>query len=253
VFFQRLDRGAITSQTNCRLLRTVLVGCICAAATIVAGGVGETSSAPRSAPEATSRTNWPASLALSAEPRVVVKTKKPSVNVGSATQVESEATVVIESSADAAIAEQALSSLSVDWRALAGGWTIDFKGERAGYLGLTLVREKRVEIYMRRGRSAEGVAHDLGHELGHVVDVTFGSDESRAEYLRIRRLKPTTPWWTCAGCTDLQVGAGDFAETFAALVGPRFKFYSELKAKPSTAQLQEIQDALPTQVQRRLL
>ncbi len=127
------------------------------------------------------------------------------------------------------------------------GWTIAFRPARQGLLGMTLVTQRRVEIYVRLDRPVEGTAHDIAHELGHVTDVMFNDDDVRAQYLAFRD-RPATPWWTCEACTDLQVGAGDFAETFALWVAPRFRFYSDVAAEPTTEQLTVFAALLPEQV-----
>ncbi len=112
------------------------------------------------------------------------------------------------------------------------GWTVSFQSRRDRLLGLTLVTERRVEIYVRSDRPIEGIAHDLAHELGHVFDVSYNSTAAREKYLALRGLGLDTQWWACDSCRDLEVGAGDFAEVFAHLVGPRFAFYSKVKPRP---------------------
>jgi hypothetical protein len=243
VFFQRLDRDITTSQIQSRLLRTTFVGCVLAIAAVVGSGVvGETAVTSRPALENSSLSGGgsPGVLALAG------KTKpRPKVNVGSATQISADPDVVVEAGVDSKIVDQALRSLTVDWRSIASGWSIVFKKERSGFLGLTYVRERRVEIYVRTSRPVAGVAHDIAHELGHVADVSVGTDETRSAYLAARELRSSTPWWTCSGCTDLQVGAGDFAETFALLAAPPYKFYSELGRRPSAGQLENVVAVLP--------
>jgi hypothetical protein len=128
------------------------------------------------------------------------------------------------------------------------GWTIVFKPARAGILGLTLVQERRVEVYVRMDRPLAGTAHDIAHELGHAVDVTYYSDDEHLSYLELRNLAPSTSWWTCSGCRDMQVGAGDFAETFALWAAPRFRFYSELAPEPSLQVLDRFAASLPSTV-----
>jgi hypothetical protein len=116
------------------------------------------------------------------------------------------------------------------------GWTMAFRPARQGLLGMTFVDRRRVEIYVRMDRPLEGTAHDIAHELGHVFDVMYNDDDSRADYLAFRN-RASTPWWSCEACTDLQVGAGDFAETFALWAAPRFRFYSDVAAEPTAEQL----------------
>jgi hypothetical protein len=135
----------------------------------------------------------------------------------------------------------ALALLRIDWADLYPGWTIAFLPARTEYLGMTLVPQRRVEIYVRTDRSAAAIAHDIAHELGHVTDVMYNDDVSRARFLAFRGLGLATPWWTCSGCRDLQVPAGDFAETFALVAAPRYRFYSEVAAEPSAAALADFQ------------
>jgi hypothetical protein len=241
-----MDRSVASSQPRSRTQSTMLVGCVVAVAAVFgAGVVGETTSTLRSARKTE---NDPAVLALKtirSKPKPAVKSN---VNAGSATQIVADATINVDPTLNSARINEAMDSLTVDWRAIATGWTISFKKERNGYLGLTYVRERKIEIYVRRDRTVEGLAHDIAHELGHVADVTAGTDETRSAYLFARGLAETTPWWTCSGCTDLQVGAGDFAETFALLIAPRYKFYSELGERPGPLQLNAVLASLPTSV-----
>jgi hypothetical protein len=170
-----------------------------------------------------------------------------SINLSAAT-IESGVLVKLDSGVSEATVRSALRLIRFDYNANFSGWTIQFKAPRTGYLGLTLVKQRTVEIYLRAGRSAEGIAHDLAHELGHVADVTFNNNDDRAAYLDHRGLAETTPWWTCNSCGDLQVGAGDFAETFAVLVGPKFKFYSEVGPRPTAEQLFAIAEGFPAEL-----
>ncbi len=170
-----------------------------------------------------------------------------SINLAAAT-VASGVAIKIDSGVSEAAVRAAIRLIRFDLDTNFSGWTIQFKAPRTGYLGLTLVKQRTVEIYLRAGRSVEGTAHDLAHELGHVADVTFNENETRSAYLVNRGLAESTPWWTCNSCGDLQVGAGDFAETFAVLVGPKFKFYSEVGPRPSAAQLLAITDGLPAEL-----
>jgi hypothetical protein len=174
-------------------------------------------------------------------------TASKSIKLSTAT-VESGVSITIDNGVSEATVRTALRLVRLDLDSTFSGWTIAFKAPRSGYLGLTLVKQRRVEIYLRSGRSVEGIAHDLAHELGHAADVTFNDNDDRALYLINRGLAETTPWWTCNSCGDLQVGAGDFAETFAVLVGPKFKFYSEVGPRPSPAQIAAIAESLPSEL-----
>ncbi len=241
-----MDRGVVTSQPKSRKQCTTFVGCVVAVAAVLgAGVVGETSTTLRSARK---HEIVPAELPLKTVKSKPKPAAKSNVNIGPATQITDDATVTMDSGVNVARVNEALDSLTVDWRSVASGWTIIFKKERTGFLGLTYVRERKIEIYVRKDRTTEGLAHDIAHELGHVADVTAGTDDTRAAYLRARGLSAATPWWTCSGCTDLQVGAGDFAETFALLAAPPYKFYSELGERPGSAQLSSVLGVLPSSI-----
>lgn len=183
---------------------------------------------------------------VSATPRSTSKT----VKLASATQVTRPAALAESSSIspvagrpdtpEAVAGSRALALVTYPWRTMLPGWRIVFLPPRKGYLALTYRTERRIEVYVRSDRSDEGLAHDIAHELGHAVDVTFNDDASRAQFLRLRTLDPATGWWACNSCGDLQTGAGDFAETFALYAAPRFRFYSELGDVPDPAQVAAI-------------
>ena len=143
-------------------------------------------------------------------------------------------------SREAALGSAALDRVRVNYQNMFPGWTVAFLPAKAGLLGLTLTRERRVEIYVRLDRSVDGVAHDIAHEFGHVADVVYNNSEKRSQYLQLRGLPDSTPWWTCNECRDMQVGAGDFAETFALIAAPAFHFYSEVGPKSNAEALNRI-------------
>lgn len=165
--------------------------------------------------------------------------KTPSVQLGEGVTITNPAKVV-GSGAALDRGMQALALINFDWQSAYPGWTIAFLPAKDGLLGLTRVPERRVEIFVRQSRPVAGIAHDLAHELGHVTDVVYGSGQTRETYRSIRQLPTNTPWWTCNSCRDMQVGAGDFAETFALLVAPKYRFYSEVAPIPSAQELAEI-------------
>lgn len=157
-------------------------------------------------------------------------------NLGPATQIRNSMTVIGDRR-ELDLGRAALATLRLDWETLFPGWTISFLPAKSTLLGMTLVRERRVEIYVRVDRAVQGTAHDIAHELGHVTDVMYNDDAARARYLELRHLAADTSWWTCSGCRDLQVPAGDFAETFAAVAAPHYRFYSEAAPEPTAADL----------------
>jgi hypothetical protein len=166
---------------------------------------------------------------------------KPKPKIGNATQISQAETK------EEQLGAKALQLVTFDWRTTLPGWTIRFLPARKGYLAMTYREDRRIEVYVRVDRPVGGVAHDIAHELGHAIDVTYLNDPTRDDLpkprttiLRIRNLKPDTPWWACDACTDLETGAGDFAETFALLYAPRFKFYSELGNEPTPDMLRQV-------------
>ena len=141
-------------------------------------------------------------------------------------------------------ANDALALVRSPWQSILPGWQIVFKGSRKGYLAMTMRPERRIEVYLRSDRPTPGIAHDIAHELGHAIDVTYNTQESRATYLRLRGLAPGIDWWTCEACRDLDVPAGDFAETFAQWAGPTFHNYSNIGARLDPATLRTIAKAV---------
>lgn len=173
----------------------------------------------------------------------------PRADIGTALQLVRPLTV--EAPAPQASEEydrgmRALALLRIRPQEVFPGWTISFRKARGGLLGVTLVPERRVEIYVRLDRSIAGLAHDLAHELGHVTDVMYNNENSRRQYLALRDRPAATPWWTCSGCGDMEVGAGDFAETFAMWAAPRFRFYSVLAPVPTDEAMQRFATLLPS-------
>jgi hypothetical protein len=138
---------------------------------------------------------------------------------------------------------RALDLVSFDWKSALPGWRFRFLAARKGYLAITFREERRIDVYVRMDRSEPAIAHDIAHELGHAVDVTYLNDEDRQEILQIRRLPPATAWWA-------QTGAGDFAETFAMMFAPRVKFYSELGDEPTADELQKIESIVTAAIAR---
>lgn len=130
----------------------------------------------------------------------------------------------------------ALDTISYPWRELLPGWTISFLPEKDGLYGLTIVPEKRIEIYVREEQSTTFLAHVLAHELGHAVDVTLNTGPDRRSWEAVRGID-SDPWWPGSGATDFSTGAGDFAESFAAWQVGTQSFRSKLADAPSAEQI----------------
>jgi len=135
----------------------------------------------------------------------------------------------------------ALAEIGYPWEELLPEWTIEFRPEEDGLYGLTLVPEKRIEIYVRPDQSPRLLAHVVAHELGHAVDVSLNDGPDRRRWEEQRGLG-SDPWWPGSGATDFSTGAGDFAESFAAWqVGER-DFRSNLAGPPDEADIALLAD-----------
>lgn len=135
---------------------------------------------------------------------------------------------------------EVLAGLDYPWQGL--GFSISFLPARRGMLGATLIEERRIEIYVRPGQSRRQLAHVIAHELGHAVDLTYGNDQRREEWKRVRGIDPALDWWGCFGCTDYATPAGDFAEVFAYwLAGPESGFSGRLVGPPLLADMHLLQ------------
>lgn len=97
------------------------------------------------------------------------------------------------------------------------GFRIEFKGGRKGYLGLTHLDERRIEMFVRDcgTQSDELLRHVMAHELGHAYDTVRNDAAVRAAWQATRGIPASTPWYGCSGCTDFATPAGDFAEVYA--------------------------------------
>jgi hypothetical protein len=109
---------------------------------------------------------------------------------------------------------EALRSLTVQD---SSGFQVIFSQARDGYYGLTRLRARTVEVYVRscEEQPRELLRHIVAHELGHAHDATRNTAHDRAAWLAARQLPPGTPWYGCSGCVDFGTPAGDYAELYA--------------------------------------
>ncbi|MBW3640583.1 MAG: hypothetical protein KY451_12170, partial [Actinobacteria bacterium] len=133
--------------------------------------------------------------------------------------------------------EAALASLRAG--AARTGFTVSFSGARSGVMGLTYLKENRIEMFVRscEKQSAELLRHVMAHELGHAYDTTKMSDATRTAYLAARGIPIHTPWYGCSGCTDFATPAGDFAEVYAQWARGASTNRSEIAGDVGGAQL----------------
>lgn len=132
--------------------------------------------------------------------------------------------------------DAALALLSFPWQERLPGWRVSFLGRDDAYYGMTLVGERRIEVYVREEQSPADIAGVLAHELGHAVDVTLLCWGDRYEWLTRRGQAPTARWYVEDGAIDFESGAGDFAEAFAVWQVGRDS-WSRLAGTPTPEQL----------------
>jgi hypothetical protein len=150
---------------------------------------------------------------------------------------------VAAASPEAARQEAALAMIQFAWQKL--NYEIVFLPARRGYRALTIPSKRRIEVYARPNDDIRLIAYDIAHELGHAIDVTYNTSETRRKWLELRKLDPSTEWFGCSRCSDYNTPAGDFAETFALiLMGPDF-FRGRIAPAPATTDLQQIISFFP--------
>lgn len=122
------------------------------------------------------------------------------------------------------------------------GFRVEFTGARKGYLGLTHLNERRIEMFVRAcgTQSDELLRHVMAHELGHAYDTTHGSAATRRAWMAARGIPVGTPWYGCSGCTDFATPAGDFAEVYAQWARGASSNRSELAGDVAPAALAQL-------------
>jgi hypothetical protein len=131
--------------------------------------------------------------------------------------------------------DAALALIPFHWQKL--NFDIVFLAPRPGLRAMTFTAAHRIEVYDRPRDTSRMQAYDIAHELGHVIDVTYNTKETREKYMRLRGIDPATPWFGCNRCSDFSTPAGDFAETFALIqFGPQ-DFRGKIAPPPTAKQI----------------
>jgi hypothetical protein len=132
----------------------------------------------------------------------------------------------------------ALALIPFSWQQL--HYEIAFMPPQRGVRAMIFQRERRIEIYARPEDDARLIAYDIAHELGHAIDMTFNTAETRRRWMETRGIDPATPWFGCNRCTDFSTPAGDFAETFALFLLGRGHFSGRIAPPPTDEQLRAL-------------
>src|SRR5262245_33582393 len=86
--------------------------------------------------------------------------------------------------------ESALDLLQIPWQQL--GYEIVFMAPRPGFRAMTLPGLHRIEVYARPQDDVNMLAYDIAHELGHVIDLTYNTPETRKKWMALRGIEPNT-------------------------------------------------------------
>lgn len=132
----------------------------------------------------------------------------------------------------------ALALIPFQWQQL--HYDIVFLDARPGFRAMTFPAAHRIEIYARPNDDVRLLAYDIAHELGHAIDVTYNTAETRKKWMQLRGINPKTPWFGCDKCTDFSTPAGDFAETFALILFGRQQFRGRIAPAPTSKQIPEL-------------
>src|SRR5262249_33766217 len=119
---------------------------------------------------------------------------------------------------------------------------------RAGFRAMTIPGEHRIEIYARPQDDIDLLAYDIAHEIGHAIDLSYNTPETRRQWMKLRGIDPSTAWFGCDRCSDYNTPAGDFAETFAFLLrGPKY-FRSRISPPPTAEQVEALIPLFPKEL-----
>ena len=131
--------------------------------------------------------------------------------------------------------DEALALISFAWQQL--HYNIVFLAPRHGVRAMIFPSDHRIEVYARPSDDSRRLAYDIAHELGHAIDMTFNTAETRRQWIEARGINPDTPWFGCNGCSDFNTPAGDFAETFAFLLLGPGNFSGKIASAPTAEQV----------------
>ena len=138
--------------------------------------------------------------------------------------------------------DQALALIKYPWQQRLQV-TIHFTGPRRGMHSESTVfgnGASEITVFERPTDTAQLLAIDIAHELGHLIDMTYLTAADRRAWLTERGRAGAT-WFACNYCEDYDYGNGDFAETFAADQAGFIDYRSRLAPAPTPAQLRSLE------------
>jgi hypothetical protein len=127
------------------------------------------------------------------------------------------------------VARRAQALVAIEPREL--GYELRLEGARDEIRARADLDARTITLFLRRGDPVDRVAHDLAHEIGHAYDDRRMTEAGRRDYLA-RRGVPDAPWLPGDEASDLDSGAGDFAEVFALCSAASPEFRSRLAPRP---------------------
>lgn len=139
--------------------------------------------------------------------------------------------------------DAALALIGFPWQKLK--FQIVFMPPRHGFRAMIFPDKHRIEVYARPQDDTRLLAYDIAHELGHAIDVTRNTSETRKKWMKSRGINPATPWFGCNRCSDYSTPAGDFAETFALLLLGPGHFEGRIAPSPNANQIPELSSFFP--------
>ena len=139
--------------------------------------------------------------------------------------------------------ESALDLIQIPWKQL--GYDIVFMPPRPGFRAMTLTGQRRIEVYARPQDDTALLVYDIAHEIGHAIDVTYNTARSRKEWMQARGINSNTQWFGCDRCSDYKTPAGDFAETYAAILCGSKYFRGRIAPLPSAEGMAKLAHFFP--------
>ena len=143
---------------------------------------------------------------------------------------------------------EALALISFPWQQL--HYNIVFLAPKQGVRAMIFPTARRIEVYARPSDDSRLLAYDIAHELGHAIDLTFNTAETRKQWMATRGINPHTPWFGCNRCSDFKTPAGDFAETFAFLLLGPDNFSGRIASAPTAEQVPVLKAFFPSKLEQ---